>query len=194
MKAMRSATLCQAVIPRANAAADAALVVGFAFLTAVAAQVRLPLPFTPVPVTGQTFAVLLCGAALGSARGALAQGLYLALACAGLPVLAGARPAFPLGPTAGYLVGFIAAAYLVGRLVERGWDRRLRTAAPAMALGSAVIYAFGLAWLTLYLGVPLARALALGVWPFIPGDILKLALAAGILPSAWALVRRHADS
>jgi len=186
------ATLCQAIIPRTGAATDAALIVGFAVLTAVSAQVRVPLPFTPVPVTGQTFVVLLCGAALGSARGVLAQGLYLALACAGLPILTGGRPAFPLPPTSGYLVGFVVAAYLVGRLVERGWDRRLRTAVVAMAAGDAVLLLCGVAWLAVVVGGPPAKVLAMGLWPFIPGDLLKVALAAGMLPSAWALLGRRA--
>jgi biotin transport system substrate-specific component len=190
VKPAQSTALCQAIVPRVGLAADTALIVGFAALTALAAQVRLPLPFTPVPVTGQTFAVLLCGAALGSRRGAAAQLLYLALGCIGLPVFTGGGRGLPIGPTGGYILGFIAVAWVVGRLVERGWDRRLRTALPAMALGNAVLYLFGLPWLALCVGGPPAKVLALGLWPFLPGDLLKLALAAGLLPSAWSLVRR----
>jgi biotin transport system substrate-specific component len=190
VRSAETLTLSDALLRRSSLALDLSLIAGFAGLTALAAQIRLPLPFTPVPVTGQTFAALFCGAALGSRRGAAAQMLYLAAGCAGLPVYAGGGSGLPLMPSGGYLLGFIAAAYLVGKLVERGWDRRVRTAALAMALGNGVIYLFGLPWLALYVRGGPAAVVGQGLLPFIPGDLLKLALAAAGLPSAWALVRR----
>ena len=186
----RPITLSDALLRRSSLALDLGLVAGFAGLTAVAAQLVIRLPFTPVPITGQTFGVLLTGAALGSRRGAAAQFLYLALGSAGLPVYAGGAHGLPLSPSGGYLFGFVAAAYLIGRLVERGWDRRVGTAVLAMALGNGVIYLFGLPWLACYLGGSVAKTFMLGLVPFVPGDLIKLALAAGLLPSAWALVRR----
>ncbi|HWW74410.1 MAG TPA: biotin transporter BioY [Pyrinomonadaceae bacterium] len=170
---------------------SALLVVGFSLLTAAAAQVVLPLPWTPVPLTGQTFAVLLTGALLGPRLGALAMLAYLAEGAAGLPFFrAGAGgPAHLLGPTAGYLVAFPAAAYVTGYLAERGWDRRFLTAAAAMALGSLVILACGWAWLALLTGNA-AAAFRLGVAPFLVGDVVKIALAAAALPAGWALLRR----
>jgi biotin transport system substrate-specific component len=171
---------------------SAALVVAFSLLTALAAQVVVPLPWTPVPLTGQTFAVLLTGALLGSRLGALAMLAYLAEGAAGLPFFrAGAGGAgHLLGPTAGYLLAFPAAAFVTGLLAERGWDRRFLTAAAAMALGSFVILAGGWAWLAFALGSA-ARAFGLGVAPFLVGDVVKIALAAALLPAGWALLRRR---
>lgn len=160
-------------------------------LIALAAQVAVPLPFSPVPVTGQTFAVLLVGAALGARLGAATVALYLAEGLMGLPVFAPGGPPGParlLGPTGGYLLGFVVAAYVVGALAERGWDRRLLTAALAMLAGEVAIYAFGLAGLARF--VPADRLLAAGLFPFIPGDLAKLVLAALALPTAWRLVAR----
>ncbi|HEX8151433.1 MAG TPA: biotin transporter BioY [Pyrinomonadaceae bacterium] len=170
---------------------SALLVVGFSLLTAAAAQVSVPLPFTPVPLTGQTFAVLLTGALLGPRLGALAMLAYLAEGAAGLPFFrggAGGAGHFS-GATAGYLLAFPAAAYVTGRLAERGWDRRFLTAALAMALGSFVILACGWAWLALMFKGG-AEAFRLGVAPFLPGDVVKVALAAAALPAGWALLRR----
>jgi biotin transport system substrate-specific component len=170
---------------------SALLVVGFSLLTALAAQVVVPLPWTPVPLTGQTFAVLLTGALLGPRLGAMAMLAYLAEGAAGLPFFRGGAggAAHLAGPTAGYLFAFPAAAYVTGYLAERGWDRRFFTAAAAMALGSVVILACGWAWLTLfYRGA--AEAFAAGVLPFLAGDVVKIALAAAALPSGWALLRR----
>lgn len=160
-------------------------------LIALAAQFAVPLPFSPVPVTGQTFAVLLVGAAFGSRLGAATVGLYLAEGIAGLPVFAPGGPMGParlLGPSGGYLVGFVVAAYIVGALAERGWDRRLLTAALAMLVGEVAIYTFGLAGLARF--VPVDQLVALGLLPFIPGDVVKLGLAAAVLPSAWHLLAR----
>jgi biotin transport system substrate-specific component len=168
---------------------DAALVLAGSLLIALSAQVALLLPFSPVPVTGQTMAVLLVGALLGRRRGSLAVLAYIAEGMAGLPVFASgaAGPARLLGPTGGYLVGFVAAAYLVGLLAERGWDRRISTTAAAMALGNLVIYAVGALWLAPFVG-GIDQALALGVAPFIPGDLLKIGAAALLLPAGWKLL------
>src|SRR5687767_4165953 len=187
----RAETLVGAFVAPLDGTRSALLVVGFSLLTAAAAQVVVPLPFTPVPLTGQTFAVLLTGALLGPRLGALAMLAYLAEGAAGLPFFhrgAGGVAHFA-GPTAGYLVAFPAAAYLTGYLSERGWDRRFLTAAAAMALGSFVILAGGWAWLALMFRGG-AEAFRLGVEPFLPGDVLKIALAAALLPSGWALLRR----
>jgi biotin transport system substrate-specific component len=186
--ATRVSTLAEATIPRGGLLRDALLIVGGSLLTALCAQIVIPL--TPVPITGQTFAVLLTGAALGALRGTAAIGLYVVEGLVGLPVFAGggAGLARLQGPTGGYLLGFIAAAYLTGTLAERGWDRRVRFAAVAMAAGNVVIYLFGVPWLALFLGWP--KAVTAGLLPFIPGDLLKLAAAALALPGAWVLVRR----
>jgi len=182
----------EVVIPGEGLWRDALLVLGGSILIALMAQVAIPLPFSPVPVTGQTFAVLLVGAVLSSRRGALSLLAYLAEGAVGLPVFAGGGSGLPwlLGPTGGYLVGFVAAAWMVGSLCERGWDRQVRTAALAMLAGNGVIYLFGVPWLAHFVGVE--RVLALGLWPFVPGDLVKLALAALALPSAWRLVGRAA--
>ncbi len=171
---------------------SALLVVGFSLLTALAAQVVVPLPWTPVPLTGQTFAVLLTGALLGSRLGALAMLAYLAEGALGLPFFRGGAGGVGhlSGATAGYLLAFPAAAYVTGHLAERGWDRRFLTAAAAMALGSLVILACGWGWLTLLSGNA-AQAFRLGVAPFLPGDVLKIVLAAAALPAGWALLRRR---
>jgi biotin transport system substrate-specific component len=170
---------------------SALLVLGFSLLTAAAAQVVVPLPFTPVPLTGQTFAVLLTGALLGPRLGALAMLAYLLEGAAGLPFFRGGAGGVGhfSGATAGYLLAFPAAAYVTGVLAERGWDRRFLTAAAAMALGSFVILAGGWAWLALMFKGG-AEAFRLGVAPFLPGDVVKVALAAAALPAGWALLRR----
>ncbi|MDT7948667.1 MAG: biotin transporter BioY [Thermoflexus sp.] len=174
--------------------ADAVLILGGSLLTALMARVEIPLPFTPVPITGQTFAVLLVGAALGSRRGALSMAVYLLEGALGLPVFAGGAAGLARlrGPTGGYLIGFIAAAFVTGWLAERGWDRRPATTALAMLTGNAVIYLFGLPWLAWFVGSFLGPkgALALGLLPFVPGDLLKLLLATLAFPSVWLLVRR----
>jgi len=167
-----------------------ALVLGGSLLIALAAQVAFPLPWSPVPVTGQTFAILLVGASLGSRLGIAAVVAYLIEGALGLPVFA---PGGALGlarftgPTAGYLVGFALAAFAVGWLAERGWDRRFGRAAVAMLAGEAVLYACGLLWLARF--VPGERLLGAGLFPFIPGDLFKVALAALLLPAARRIVR-----
>lgn len=164
------------------------LVLAGSLLVALSAQVSIPLWFTPVPITGQTFGVLLVGALLGSRRGALALAAYLLEGAAGLPVFAEFRGGLPvlLGPTGGYLVGFVFAAGLVGWLAERGWDRRFVTALAAMALGNVVVFACGVPWLAQF--VTPSQALALGFWPFIAGALVKTVLAAALLPAGWRLL------
>jgi biotin transport system substrate-specific component len=187
----RAETLVGAVAAPLDWTRSALLVVGFSLLTAAAAQVVVPLPFTPVPLTGQTFAVLLTGALLGPRLGALAMLAYLAEGAAGLPFFRGGAGGVGhfSGATAGYLLAFPAAAYVTGVLAERGWDRRFLSAAAAMALGSFVILAGGWAWLALMFKGG-AEAFRLGVAPFLPGDVVKVALAAAALPAGWALLRR----
>lgn len=167
-----------------------ALLVGLgSLLIAASARVAVPLPFSPVPVTAQTFAVLLIAAALGPRAGAACVLLYLAEGAMGLPVFApGGAPGFArlLGPTAGYLVGFVIAALVVGSLARIGWDRRFVTAVVTMVLGSAIIDAAGLLWLARF--VPAERLLDAGLYPFIPGDLYKSIAAAAALPACWRIV------
>jgi biotin transport system substrate-specific component len=165
------------------------LVVAGALLVALLAQVRIPLPFTPVPLTGQTFGVLLVGAALGSKRGFASLGLYAALGALGLPVFAGGEAGlgYVFGSTGGYILGFIFSAYVIGLLAERGLERTIRTSVLPFLAGTLVIYACGAGWLAVQIGAE--KALALGVVPFLAGDALKLLLAAFALPAAWRLAR-----
>ncbi len=166
-----------------------ALVVGFALLTAAAAQLSIPLPWTPVPLTGTTFAVLLAGATLGWKAGAASQLLYNLLALAGLPFYQDANSGwtYATGATGGYLVGFVVAAALVGLLAERHQDRSVVTAVPAMLAGTAVIYLFGVTWLGHVLGADATTALEKGMLPFVIGDTVKLVIAGALLPTAWRL-------
>ena len=167
---------------------DVALIIGGSVLIGLCAQVRILLPFGPVPVTGQTFAVLMIGALLGSRRGGLAVLAYLVEGAAGLPVFAfGGGAAALAGPTGGYLFGFLPAAYITGLLAERRWDRRVGTTILAMVLGNVVIYACGLFWLCCLMGAG-TRVLAVGLYPFVAGDLLKIVLAAILLPSGWKLL------
>ncbi|MGA9597541.1 MAG: biotin transporter BioY [Acidimicrobiia bacterium] len=164
------------------------LVGGFALLTALAAQIRIPLPFTPVPITGQTFAVLLAGASLGSGAGAASQALYVALGLV-FPVYAGGTSgwAHASGSTGGFLIGFVAAAWIVGKLAENRQDRAVSTAVPAFLTGTIVIYLFGLPWLAHTVGVSWVRAAELGLAPFVLGDLLKAVLAGLALPAVWRI-------
>jgi biotin transport system substrate-specific component len=164
---------------------DLGFVLAGSALIALSARVAIPLPFSPVPVTGQTFGVLLVASILGRTRGLAAVLAYLAQGAAGLPVFAGltAGPAVLLGPTGGYLLGFLPGAYLCGWLAERGWDRTpLRTTA-SMILGNLAIFAFGLPWLARFVGS--SNVWALGFWPFLAGDVVKIGLAAALLPLGW---------
>jgi biotin transport system substrate-specific component len=167
---------------------DIALVIGAAAITGLAAQVSIPLPFTPVPISLQTFTVLLSGAALGPIRGGMGMGLYLVAGVAGVPWFSEQRSGFDF-PSFGYIVGFVLAAVLVGWLARRGLDRSVPGTIGIMVLGSLVIYALGVSWLATSLAVDVPTALELGAWPFLIGDALKIALAAGLLPAAWWFAR-----
>jgi biotin transport system substrate-specific component len=188
---MSTLTLSQALFPARTPARDLLIVVGASLAVAALAQVAIPLPFTPVPITGQTLGVLLAGVALGSRRAALAMALYLLEGAVGLPFFAGGRSGLG-GSTTGYLLAYPLAAFFTGWLAERGWDRKPLTAAAAMLTGSLVIFGLGAAWLSAYVGGP-AKAFALGVLPFIPGDLLKTALASGLLPLTWRLLGKRGD-
>jgi biotin transporter BioY len=167
---------------------DVVLIIGGSLLIGFCAQVRFFLPANPVPVTGQTFAVLMVGALLGARRGCVCVLAYIMEGVVGLPVFAtGAGSAVLRGLTGGYIVGFVPAAYIVGLLAEKGWDRRIGTTVMAMGLGNIVIYAFGLVWLCCLPSVN--NVLLKGLYPFMVGDLVKIALAAILLPSGWKLLR-----
>jgi len=178
-----------------SALSRATAVVFVTLLTIVAAQVSIPLPFTPVPFTLQPMVVLLGAAALGPRLGVSAQVIYLALGIAGMPVFA-ASPVLPqgiarlLGPTGGYLMSYPLAAFVTGHLAERGLDRRYLTSVLAMGAGLAIVFSCGVLWLAF--GVPhagLSAAVASGLVPFLPADIVKVFLAATVLPAAWKILR-----
>lgn len=182
------------VLPRSTTW-TVALTVGCVLLTAAAAQVRIPLPFTPVPITGQTFAVLLSGAALGATWGGASQLLYVLLGALGLPFYAGGESGWEVvsGATGGYLIGFIVAAFVVGSLAERHQDRTVAAAVPAFLTGNLIIYAVGVPWLY-YAADSITTgqaALAAGFTPFIAGDLIKVAIAGLLLPAAWKMTKRY---
>lgn len=170
-----------------------ALILAGTLLIAVAAQVSIPVPGSPVPITGQTFGVLLAAGALGFRRGIAASGLYLLLGAVGLPVFAhgSSGTTVILGASGGYLVGFVLAAAAVGRLAELGWDRNLIGGIGAMLIGSVLIYAVGLPWLMVVTGFDAPTAVDKGLTPFLLGDAIKLALAAAAFPAAWWIVGRR---
>ena len=170
-----------------------ALIAAGTLIVALTAQIVIPT--LPVPFTGQTLGVLAVGAALGFRRGAAALLLYLALGAAGLAVFAegSSGVAKILGATGGYLVGFVVAAAIVGRLAELGWDRHIGGSLAAMAIGTAVIYAIGVPWLKVTLGIPWETAVAEGMTKFLIWDAAKLILAAGIFPAAWWLMGRRPE-
>lgn len=170
-------------------ARQAILVVGAAAFVGLAAQVAIPLPFTPVPLTLQTFAVLLAGAALGSLRGVLAMSLYAVAGMAGVPWFAEGSSGFAMA-SFGYILGFIIAAGIVGRIAERGATLTVWRTAALMVVGNLVIYAVGVTWLKFAIDATWATALQLGVAPFLVGDVVKIALAAGLLPLTWAGLRK----
>ena len=182
-------------LPQALTRTGVTIVLGAA-LTALAAQVSIPVPGSPVPVTGQTFAVLLTAAALGPARGLAAQALYLAAGIAGVPVFASAShgPHVVFGASGGYLIGFLAAAAIVGWGARRGADRSPVRTLLFFAVASGVIYLIGTTWLCLDTGMSASAGIAAGVTPFLPGDAAKALLAAGLLPGTWWLAGRGAGS
>jgi biotin transport system substrate-specific component len=180
------------LVPRVRAR-DAALILAAAALTALCAQITFYLPGNPVPVTGQTFAVLLSGAALGANRGAAAMLLYILVGMIGLPVFADGAHGTEVvtGATGGYLIGFLAAGWVVGRLAEARFDRTPVKALPLFLVGSAIVYAIGVPWLAISADQSLGWAISNGFVDFIPGDLVKAAAAAGLLPLAWKLVGRR---
>lgn len=187
---LANATLADLIRPCEKKSAvlyDFALIIGGSLLVALSAQIAVGYP---VPITAQTFAVLMLAALLGPRRSALCLLAYIAEGAAGLPVFAQGKAGFAVlrGLTGGYIIGFVPAAYLVGFLARNGWDRRISTTILAMIFGNVIIYTFGLLWLSALVG--LQSALAGGLYPFIPGDLLKIALAAAVLPSAWKLLER----
>jgi biotin transport system substrate-specific component len=199
---------------------DALLVAGGALLLILGAWVSITVPavqlgqlYVPVneyvPLTLQTFGVLFCGAVLGARRAIAATSLYLLIGIVGFPVFSADAEgvhrsgldtivgveggAVVLGSTGGYLIGFVLAAAFVGALAERGWDRRLGTSIAAMVIGSLIVYAVGVTWLAIAADLSVADALTFGLWPFLPGDIVKLLVAAGLLPLGWRLARGRAS-
>ena len=201
-------TLAERLIPEALAVRlgaitrDLVLVAAGAIVIALSAMVSIRLPDNPVPITGQTFGVLLAAGALGGRRGIAATGLYVLIGVVGLPAFAEGRGGvgviaavsegrLVLGATGGYLVGFVLASALVGWLAERRWDRRLPGALGAMLLGNAVIYLVGLPWLAAAAGFSADETIAKGLLPFLIGDALKILLAGAALPAAWWLVGRR---
>lgn len=186
-------TLRAAVFPASGASADVVTVVAGAALIAVCAQVSIALPFTPVPITGQTFAVLLVGFSFGAIRGGASSALYVLAGIAGAPVYAhaGSGWAVVAGASGGYLLAFPIASALTGWLAERRWDRRFPSALAAMLTGNVVIYVVGLAWLARDLHTNLEKTFELGLYPFVAGDLLKLYLAAVVLPTGWRLAGRR---
>jgi biotin transport system substrate-specific component len=178
--------LVDRVLPR-TVVGDIALVVGGALLTALSAQIQIPM--YPVPMTLQTFAVLLIAAAMGPVRALTSMSLYISMGAFGLPVFAGAKALSAVLPTAGYLVGFLVAGVVVGMLASRGFAKKPLNVAMSFAIGSVTIYLFGAGWLILGLGLTLEQALIAGVIPFLIGDAVKAVAAAALLPAAWKLIR-----
>ena len=170
-----------------------ALILAGALLIYLTARISIPVPGSPVPVTGQTFGVLLVGGALGFRRGLAAVALYVLLGLVGLPFYAEGKGGLQviLGASGGYLIGFILAGSLVGRLAELGWDRNLLGAVGAMVIGNTLIYVVGLPWLAFVTHSDAAKTIQLGLTPFILGDVLKLVLAALVFPAAWWVVGRR---
>jgi len=173
---------------------DIALVIGGSLLIALLAQVAIPLPFTPVPITGQTLGVLLVGMLLGRRLGAMSIVAYLAEGAMGLPFFAGGKAGAALfvGATGGYLMGFVFAAALVGWLAERGWDRSVLKSLAAMTLGTALIFVCGLIWLSTLIGFQ--KAVMFGVVPFLPGAAVKITLAGLLLPTGWRLLGKRSQA
>lgn len=193
---MSSTTLALAASPtrvRSRTAWRVLLAFAGSWLVALLAQIEIPLPFTPVPITGQTLGVLLVGASLGAGLGGVSMLLYLAQGAIGLPFFSGGDSGVEFlrlsAATGGYLWGFVLAAAVVGALAERKWDRSVRSSIGAMFLGEVVLYAVAIPWLMQALDVSLSRALELGLAPFVVGDTIKLLAAAGLLPLAWRVVR-----
>jgi len=195
MAKMKNLTLIDLLIPETENKTliilkDIALVLSFATLTGISAKLKIEIG--PVPITMQTFAVLLSGALLGSKKGGLSQLTYLLMGLLGFPWFArGGGISYILSPTFGYILGFVFATYLIGYLVEKGWDRNIKTSFLAMAIGNIVIYIPGLLWLAKFVGFK--KILQIGFYPFVLGDTLKLLLAGSILPLGWKVIQRSGN-
>ena len=187
---VRADTLMGAALAPLDSTRSVGLVIIFSLFIAASAQFAIHIG--PVPITGQTFAVLLTGALLGSRLGAAAVIAYLIEGAVGLPFFAGGGGGLIrfFGPTAGYLVAFPAAAFITGAFAEHGWDKRYETAVAAMAIGSAIILLGGWAWYAVLTNTPPVAAFKLAVLPFLVGDVVKIAFAAAVLPTGWALLKK----
>ncbi|HEX5883057.1 MAG TPA: biotin transporter BioY [Pyrinomonadaceae bacterium] len=190
---VRADTLMGAALAPLDSTRAVGLVIVFSLFIAASAQFVIPIG--AVPITGQTFAVLLTGALLGSRLGAAAVIAYLIEGAVGLPFFAGGGGGIVrfFGPTGGYLVAFPAAAFITGAFAEHGWDKRYETAVAAMAIGSAIIFLGGWAWYAVLTNTPPLAAFKLAVLPFLVGDVIKIALGAAVLPTGWALLKRKAS-
>ena len=186
----KNETLLETALAPLDFVRQVGLVIGFSLLTALSAQIVIPIG--AIPITGQTFAVLLTGALLGSRLGAVTMIVYLVEGASGLPFFSGGHGGLLhlMGPSGGYLVAFPAGAFITGAFAEHEWDRRFLTAAASMAIGSLVIMLSGWLWYSLVLRTSPAITLFDTVLKFVPGDIIKIALAAAVLPSGWKLLKR----
>lgn len=191
---LRRDTLIGAALAPLDWTRSVGLVIVLSLFIAAAAQFAIHIG--PIPITGQTFAVLLTGALLGSRLGAAAVIAYLIEGAVGLPFFAPGGPlgiARFFGPTGGYLIAFPAAAFVTGAFAEFGWDKKYPTAVAAMAIGSVIIFAVGWAWFSILTNTPGVAAFQIAVLPYLPGDVIKIALAAAVLPTGWALLKRKAS-
>ena len=196
MSTVSALTFADHLLPRRDSRSltrNLSLVIGGSLLIVLSARISIPVGFGLVPITGQTFAVLLVGALLGGRLGALAVIAYIGEGLAGLPVgaMGNSGILWISGPTGGYLVGFVVAAYITGTLAQRGWDRSPLLTIVAMTLGTTAIFAFGLAWHSRFL--PPELLLASGLYPFLPGAVIKIALAAALLPTGWKILAMGSD-
>lgn len=188
----KNLTLIEAILPRIEnkvlvAIKDIVLVLSFAILTGICAKLKIEIG--PIPITMQTFAVLLSGALLGSKRGAASQITYILMGLSGSPWFSrGGGIAYLMSPTFGYIIGFVMAAYLVGWLAERGWDKNFEKAILAMLIGNILIYIPGLFWLVKFVGF--GKVLSVGFYPFIIGDLLKILLAGLLLPIGRPFIKK----
>ncbi|MCS3844539.1 biotin transporter BioY [Microbacterium sp. AK031] len=179
------------LIPGARVRDVVLTLIGTAFIT-VAGYITIPLPFTPVPISLATFAVLLTGAALGPLRGSASAGLYLVLGLVGVPLFAHGASGWAFS-SFGYIVGYVVAALLVGALARRRSDRSVWSTLGLAAVGSLTIYAFGVSWLAAFLGIDLVTAFTLGVLPFLIGDAVKIAAMSALLPLTWRVIDRSGE-
>ena len=189
---MSSISLTSAVLPRTSAITKGLLVTGGALFLSALAQVSIPVPGSPVPVTGQTLGVLLLATAFGASMGAATFALYLLIGFAGAPVFASHGHGIErlVGPTGGYLVGMFLASWVLGALAGRKWDQKLFSALTTMLIGDAIIFSLGLIWLQQYTGKDWAWTFGAGLTPFIVGEALKIAIAGTSLPTLWKFVGR----